>query len=145
VVNVTPRPLYSREGDTLPIVKKGGWAPGPVWTGAQNLALIRIRSPDRPGRSEPLYQLIYYIPQHRDVKYQITIHVALYHLFFAVSFGTNLPSSAEKCDKISVFSNPIHLWMLKTALSDGLVGLESKALSVDGQKVWLFIQLLIAN
>ena len=24
------------------------WAPGPVWTGAKNLALTRIQSPDRP-------------------------------------------------------------------------------------------------
>jgi hypothetical protein len=63
------------------------------------------------------------------------IYLVLYNLFFAISFGTKLPSSVEKCDKISVFSNPIHLWTLKTALSDGLVGLGSKALSVDGQKV----------
>ena len=24
--------------DTVPIVQKAGWAPGPVWTGAENLA-----------------------------------------------------------------------------------------------------------
>jgi len=145
VVNFTSRPLYSREGDTLPIVKKGGWAPGPVWTGEKNLALIRIRSQDRPGRSKALYRLSYSIPQHHDVKYQIMIYVVVYNLFFAISFGMKLSSSVEKCDKISVFSNPIHLWVLKTALSDGLGGLESKALSVDGQKVWLFMQLLVAN
>ena len=30
-----------------------GWvAPGPVWTGAENLALTGIRSPDRPARSD---------------------------------------------------------------------------------------------
>ena len=73
------------------------------------------------------------------------IYVVVYNLFFAISFGMKLSSSVEKCDKISVFSNPIHLWVLKTALSDGLGGLESKALSVDGQKVWLFMQLLVAN
>ena len=32
-----PRPLYLRERDVVPIVQKAGWAPGPVWTGAENL------------------------------------------------------------------------------------------------------------
>ena len=32
-----------------------GWAPEPVWTGAENLAPTGIRSPDRPARSESLY------------------------------------------------------------------------------------------
>ena len=27
------------------------WAPGPVWTGAENLVHTGIRSPDRPGSS----------------------------------------------------------------------------------------------
>jgi hypothetical protein len=37
-----------------------GWGgPGPVWTGAENLAPTRIRSPDRPARSESLYRLSY--------------------------------------------------------------------------------------
>ena len=30
------------------IVQEAGWAPGPVWTGAENLASAEIRSPDRP-------------------------------------------------------------------------------------------------
>ena len=34
-------------------------APGPIWTGAKNLAPTGIRSPDRPGRSESLYRLSY--------------------------------------------------------------------------------------
>jgi len=39
----------------------GGWAgpPGPVWTGAENLAPIGIRSPDRPARSQSVYRLGY--------------------------------------------------------------------------------------
>jgi len=43
--------------DTIPIVKKVGWAPEPVWTGMENLAPTGIRSPDRPARSESLYRL----------------------------------------------------------------------------------------
>jgi len=60
VVNATPRPLYPRERDPVPIVQDAGWAPGPVWTGAENLAPpTGIRSPDRPARSQSLYRLSY--------------------------------------------------------------------------------------
>jgi hypothetical protein len=40
VVNATPQSLYSQEG---------GWARGPVWTSAVNLASTGIRFPDRPA------------------------------------------------------------------------------------------------
>jgi hypothetical protein len=59
VVNSTPRPLYPRERDPVPIVQDAGWAPGPVWTYAKNLAFTGIRSPDCPARSESLYRLSY--------------------------------------------------------------------------------------
>jgi hypothetical protein len=36
--------------------------PGQVWTGAENLAFTGIQSPDRPARSESLYQLCYFGP-----------------------------------------------------------------------------------
>ena len=49
--------------DPEPTVQEAGWAPGPVWTGAENLACTGFRSPDRPARSESLYRL-------RFVKYQ---------------------------------------------------------------------------
>jgi hypothetical protein len=45
--------------DLVPILQKAGWAPGPVWMGAENLAPTGIRSPDCPARSESLYQLHY--------------------------------------------------------------------------------------
>ena len=35
--SVTPRPLFIPGKDPVPIVKGAGWAPGPVWTGAENL------------------------------------------------------------------------------------------------------------
>ena len=41
------------------IIQEAGWAPGPVWVGAENLAPIGIRSPDLPARSESLYRLRY--------------------------------------------------------------------------------------
>jgi hypothetical protein len=59
VVNCTPRPLYPRERDPVPIVQEAGWAPGPVWKGAKNLAPTGIRSPNHPVRIESLYRLRY--------------------------------------------------------------------------------------
>jgi len=38
----------------FPLYRKAGWASGPVWTGAENLA-----SPDHPARSESLHGLSY--------------------------------------------------------------------------------------
>jgi len=38
--------------DPVPILQEAGWAPGPVWLCAENLAPIGIRSPDLPARSE---------------------------------------------------------------------------------------------
>ena len=49
---VTPRSDRSTPGkDPVPIVQEAGWAPDPVWTGAENLA------PDRPARNETLHRL----------------------------------------------------------------------------------------
>jgi len=59
VVNATLRPLYPLEIDRVPIVQEVGWAPGPVWADAENLALTGIRSPDPHARSESIYRLRY--------------------------------------------------------------------------------------
>ena len=64
-VGVTPRPLFTPRNDPVPIVQEAGWAPGPVWTGAENLAPTGIRFPDRPARSQSLYRLSY--PAHYTV------------------------------------------------------------------------------
>ena len=58
-VSVTPRPLFTPGKDPVPFVQEAGWAPGPIWTGAENLAKTGIRSPDRPAHSQSLYRLRY--------------------------------------------------------------------------------------
>jgi hypothetical protein len=50
---------FTPEKDAVPIVQEAGWAPGPVWTCAKNLAPTGIRSPDRPPHSQSLYRLSY--------------------------------------------------------------------------------------
>ena len=61
----TPRPgrFIPGERDPVPILYEVGWAPGPVWTGAENLAPTGFRSPDRPASSELLYRLLYRGPK----------------------------------------------------------------------------------
>ena len=59
---LAPSP-YTGERDPVPIVQEAGWAPWPIWTGAENLTRIGIRSTDRPARSESLYRLSYPGPQ----------------------------------------------------------------------------------
>ena len=39
-----------------------GWVPQPIWTGAENLAPIAIRSPDRPACIESVHRLRYPSP-----------------------------------------------------------------------------------
>jgi hypothetical protein len=57
-VSTTPQPLYPGK-DPVPIVQEAGWASGPFWTCAKNLAPTGIRSPDLPARSQSLYRLSY--------------------------------------------------------------------------------------
>ena len=54
-----PRPHLTPGKYPVPIVQETGWASGPVWTGAGNLAPTGIRSPDRPAHWQFLYRLRY--------------------------------------------------------------------------------------
>jgi len=47
--------LFNLGKDQIPIVQEAGWAPGPIWTGAENLTYTGIRSLDRPACSQLLY------------------------------------------------------------------------------------------
>jgi hypothetical protein len=38
VFSATPRPLYSQEGEPVPIVQEAGWESVPVWKGQKILA-----------------------------------------------------------------------------------------------------------
>jgi hypothetical protein len=60
--------------DPVPIVQEAGWAPGPVWMGAENLVPTAIRSPDLPARNKSLYRLCYpgpceYINKHKLISW----------------------------------------------------------------------------
>jgi len=51
---VKPQPFYPRERPGT-IVYEDVWAPGPIWTGVENLVPTGIQSPDRPAHSQSLY------------------------------------------------------------------------------------------
>ena len=58
-----PRPGPFTPGkDPVPIVQEAGWGPGPVWTGAENLAPTGIRHQDHPACSESLYHRAIPVP-----------------------------------------------------------------------------------
>ena len=61
--------------------------PGPLWTRAENLVPTRIRSPERPARSESLYQQIILKGNVRcraEGRYQGSTPVFLNFFFFLV-------------------------------------------------------------
>ena len=57
-----PGRFFTPGKDPVLVVQDAMWAPGPVWTGAENIASTGIRSPERPARSQLLYRLSY--PAH---------------------------------------------------------------------------------
>jgi hypothetical protein len=67
-VSVMPQPLFTPGKDPVSIVQEVGWAPGPVWTGAENLDPTGIQSLDHPARSKSLYRLSY--PAHYSLQWQ---------------------------------------------------------------------------
>jgi hypothetical protein len=74
--------------DPVPIVQEGGWAPGPVWMCAENLAPTGVRSPDRPAHSQSLYRLSY--PAHNIYTVQLIFYgtVTPTELNVSVSYTT---------------------------------------------------------
>jgi len=87
-VSATPRLLFTSGKDPVPIVQEAGWAPGPVWTGAENLAPTGIRSPDRPARSQSLYWLSYRA-HYRTITNYLT-EVDLYKNFMSLKWVKSL-------------------------------------------------------
>ena len=58
----------------VPILQKAGWAPGPVWIGAENLTPSGIRSPDLQPVASRYADYAFPAPLNRalDRKYTIT-------------------------------------------------------------------------
>jgi hypothetical protein len=96
--------------DLVHIVQEAGWAPGPVWTGAENLSSTGIRSPDRTARSEWLYRLRYSGPNTKVSVHFMSCRFRSYavpqpHMTRACANTTLLPSPT-KCEfQVMTFSD----------------------------------------
>ena len=58
MVSSTSLPHFTLGKDSVPILQKAGWAPGPVWTGGKSRP-HRDSIPDRSARSQSLHRLSY--------------------------------------------------------------------------------------
>ena len=143
---LTSRPgRFTPETNPVPTVQEAGWAPGPLRTGAKNLAPTGCRSPDRPARSELLYRLSYpgppgnspslfvYLQNHSDTtRHDTTQHVP-WKPFWSARFGSssevNRPHSvyiyiyvAEVltvwCNGMDVLWDTFHPWEAKLDVSN---------------------------
>ena len=79
---LTPRAgPFTAGNDPVRLVWEVGWAPGQVWTVAENPFPAAIRSPDRPARSESLYRL----------SYPGLLNLAIYIYIYTGCTGRNVP------------------------------------------------------
>jgi hypothetical protein len=61
VINAMPWLIHSLEAAPAPIVQKPGWAPGPVWMGAEKrkcLSLTGVQTLNHPAHSQSLQQQV---------------------------------------------------------------------------------------
>ena len=76
MVSSTPRPHFTLGKDPVPILQEAGWAPGPVWTGAENLVSTGNRSRTvQPASSVaiPTELPSPQLPPYLQVKWQLII------------------------------------------------------------------------
>ena len=74
MVSSTPRPHFTPGKDPVPILQEAVWAPGPVWLGGKSRP-HRDLIPDRPARSQSLYQLSY--PAHTQMLIRYYVQVLI--------------------------------------------------------------------
>jgi hypothetical protein len=73
VVSSKPRQHFTPGNHTVPTLQEAGWAPRPVWTGAENLASTGIRSPDGPTRSKSRDNVTLHIKETRHLLSSINL------------------------------------------------------------------------
>jgi hypothetical protein len=66
------------------MVQEVEWAPGPVWTVAENLTTDGIRSPDRPACSQSLYRPDFHSAKYKFVFEVLSVNRMSPELFFLI-------------------------------------------------------------
>jgi len=94
-----------------------GWAPGPIWTGAGNLALTGIRSPDRPARSQSLYRcatwptfLPYHLLKQNPSIVTIFIQYISFNVKVALEHGKRSIRSWQFDISIRILTSNVKFW-----------------------------------
>jgi len=72
VASSTPWPHFTPGKEPVPILQEARWVPGPVWKGGKSRP-HRDSIPDRPARSQSLYQLSY--PAHTHTHTHTHTHI----------------------------------------------------------------------
>jgi hypothetical protein len=106
VVIATPLTLYP----PVPIVQEVGRVPGPISTGAANLAPTGIRSSESPARSESLYLLRYTAPRNNNNNNNklFVVHISC-STFLLTRIGSHpLPTAVVMTDQLVIrpFTQP---------------------------------------
>jgi hypothetical protein len=90
----TPAALYPRGKTPVPILQEAEWAPGPVWTGAENLVHTGIRSWTVQPLAQSLYRLSY--PAHISTIY-CRKYTYIVDTFHAVFFNAYIKFTTSIC------------------------------------------------
>ena len=80
------------------------WAPGSVWTGAENVATTGTRSPDRPARSGSLYQLSCPGPHNKSLHLLITCLLSKRKKCFEIVGGSTCDTQRVAAQVFAHFS-----------------------------------------
>jgi len=75
--------------DSVPILQEAGWAPGPVWMGGKSCPQ-QDSIPDRPARSQSLYQLSYRAHYYMEISFRKWIGDKHYGAENSTDFGLNM-------------------------------------------------------
>ena len=123
MVSSTPRLLFTPGKDPVPIINEAGWSPGPIWTGAENLAPTGIRFPDRPTRSQSLYRLsfmdvvqllnfkapcIQYVGQAHFHSPRKAFNILIYQIYLIIFFEACCTIANYSTIKFRVFRKTVH-------------------------------------
>ena len=145
-VSITPRPLFTPGKDPVPIVQEAGWAPGPVWTGAEDLAPTGIRSLDRPARSQSRYRLhcpahdnvdstciIFYVGESIGILPQSPGRTPMGFFFWRVVKDLVYTVELTTLEEINAFRRRTYQWHRRkwAALWDGMCGCSGNTLRVS--------------
>ena len=78
IVSATPRPLYPRERDPVPVVKEAMWAPGPVLTGMESRNSpfpSWVPNPDRSARrGVAVRTALFWPPRKNEACFDTKLH-----------------------------------------------------------------------